>query len=106
MTSELSTIDAPPELRESVSACVNWSNSLTILDPISYQAAGEHLKQIKTRQRQADDFFDPAISQAFALHRMLVGRKRTITDPLAASERTDKAKMLAYQQEEQRKAED
>lgn len=105
MQTELATIDAPIELRESVAECVQWSNDNIIEGPALFQAFGEHLKQIKTRQKQADDFFDPPIKQAHELHKMLVGRKKLITDPLATSERIDKQKMLAYQQAEQQKAE-
>lgn len=104
--SDLATIDAPPELRESVAECVQWSNDHAIEKPSDFTETAEHLKQIKTRQKQADDFFDPPIAQAFQLHRMLVARKRIITDPLAASEKTDKQKMLAFQQAEQAKAEE
>lgn len=105
MSTELATIDAPAELRESVAACVQWSNSNCIESAEAFQITGEHLKQIKSRQKQADEFFDPPIKQAYDLHKMLVARKKLITDPLITSERTDKSKMLAYQQAEAEKAE-
>lgn len=106
MTTELSTIDAPDELRESVAACITWSESNEIATAEDYQFTGEHLKQIKSQQKEADAFFDPPIKQAFDLHRMLVGRKKLVTEPLSQSEAIDKRKMLAYSQEQQRKADE
>lgn len=102
---DLATIDAPPELRESVSACVKWSQDNAIATADDFRDTGDHLKQIKARQKQADEFFDPAIKQAHELHKMLVGRKKIITEPLAESERIDKQKMLGYQRAEAEKAE-
>ncbi len=101
---DLATIDAPPELRESVSACVKWSNDNSIATQADYQTTGEHLKQLKTQQKKADEFFDPVIKAAHETHKMLVSRKRLITDPLTQAEAVDKRKMLTFQQEEQRKA--
>lgn len=104
-TTDLATINAPPELRESVSACVLWSQNNVIMTAPDFQATGEHLKEIKSRQKAADAFFDGPIRSAFELHKTLVARKRVITDPLAQSEKIDKQKILVFQQAEAAKAE-
>lgn len=105
MTTALAEIDAPDELRQHVAACVKWSTDNAIATPEQFQATATHLQEIKAAQKKADAFFDPPIKQAYDLHRMLVARKKVLTEPLTQSERIDKAKMLTFQQEEQAKAE-
>lgn len=106
MSAELAELDAPDDLREHVAECVLWSKQNEIATPDDCALTAEHLRTIKAAQKRADEFFDPPIAQAFALHKMLCQRKRVITDPLKESEAIDKNKMLAYQQAEQAKAED
>lgn len=104
MTTALAEIDAPPELKDHVSACVQWSKSNEIATAGDYAETGEHLKEIKTALKRADEFFDPPIKSAFELHRMLCQRKRVLTDPLKQSEQIDKQKMKAFADEQQAKA--
>lgn len=107
MATDLVTIDAPDELKQSVAQCVAWSRAHTIDSPAAFEVAANHLKVIKAQQKQADLFFDPPIKQAYDLHKTLVGRKKLIDDPLKESESIDKQKMLTYQraQDEKRRAE-
>ena len=105
MSQELVALDPPPELREHVAACVRWSESNAIATPDQYQATADHLKELKTAQKKADEFFDPLVSQAFQLHKSICARKKLLTAPLEQAERIDKAKMLSWQQAEQEKAE-
>lgn len=105
MSTELAELDAPPDLREHVAECVMWSQQNAIATPDNYTMTADHLKTIKAAQKRADEFFDPPIAQAFALHKMLCQRKRVITDPLSASEKIDKDKMKAYSEAEKAKAE-
>jgi hypothetical protein len=105
MGQELAELDAPPELKETTFACVQWSAANQIATANQFTATADHLKEIKTALKRADDFFDPPIAQAFQLHKMLVGRKKIITDPLKQSEGLDKAKMLGFQEAERAKAE-
>lgn len=105
MSAELAELDAPQDLREHVAECVIWSQQNAIATPEDCTLTAEHLRTIKAAQKRADEFFDPPIAQAFALHKMLCQRKRVITDPLKESEAIDKKKMLGYQQAEQAKAE-
>lgn len=101
----LAQIDPPPELEQHVSACVLWSQQNAIATPEQLQLTADHLKEIKTAQKQADEFFDPLVKQAYQLHKDIVARKKVLTAPLEESERIDKAKMLAYRQAEEAKAE-
>lgn len=105
MSTALAEIDAPEDLRNHVAACVQWSqeNQIVIID--DFTATTQHLMDIKSAQKRADEFFDPPIQQAFQLHKMLVARKKVITDPLKQSEALDKSKMLAFQTAEREKAE-
>lgn len=105
MGADLATIDAPSDLKENVAACVLWSQENTVATGDDYALTADHLKTIKGALKQADDFFDPPIKQAYDLHKMLVGRKKVITDPLKQSEGLDKEKMLTFQREEAAKAE-
>lgn len=102
MSAELAGLDAPAEMKNTVAACVAWSNNNTIMTPVQLEATGVHLKDIKAAQKQANEFFDPPIKQAYDLHKMLVGRKKVITDPLSQAEGIDKQKMLTYSQEQER----
>ena len=103
---DLEKIDAPPELRQTVAACVKWSESNTIANSDDYGATAAHLQEIKAQLKAADAFFDGPIKTAYDLHKTLVGRKKIVTDPLKESESTDKRKMLGYTAEQQRKAEE
>lgn len=102
MSAELAGLEAPAELKTTVAACVEWSQRNVIQTPVQLEATGAHLKDIKAAQKQANEFFDPPIKQAYDLHKMLVGRKKLITDPLSQAETIDKQKMLAYSQEQER----
>lgn len=104
-TAALAEIDPPPELEQHVAACVQWSQANAIATPDQFQATADHLKEIKRAQKAADDFFDPIAKQAYELHRGICARKKLLTDPLAHSERVDKAKMLDFQRAEDAKAE-
>lgn len=102
---DLSTIDAPPELAANVAACVQWSTANDIASPADLQLTADHLRGLKSLLKQADDFFDGPIRSAHELHKTLVGRKKIVTAPLADAEAIDKRKMLAYQQAEAAAAE-
>lgn len=103
---DLEKIDAPPELRQTVAACVKWSQENIIADNGGYQATADHLQEIKAQLKAADAFFDGPIKTAHELHKTLVARKKFVTDPLKESEATDKRKMLGFTAEQQRKAEE
>lgn len=102
----LATIEAPEDLRQNVAACVEWSTKNLIVTPVHYEATAEHLKTIKTRLKQADEFFDGPIKSAYDLHKTLCGRKQLVTNPLKQAESIDKAKQLQYIEAQKKKAED
>ena len=106
MSQDLAEIDAPPELRQHVAACVKWSTENTIATTADYQSTADHLQEIKAQLKAADAFFDGPIKTAHELHKTLVARKKFVTDPLKQSEATDKQKMMGYTAEQQRKAEE
>lgn len=103
--SDLTTLDAPEDLKATVAAVGDWSRKNQIATAQQYEYTGQHLQQIKGALKRADEFFDPPIKQAYDLHKMLVARKRIITDPLKQAETLDKQAMLKFQQAEQAKAE-
>lgn len=103
---DLEKIDAPPELRQTVAACVKWSTENIIATTEDYEATAGHLQEIKAQLKAADAFFDGPIKTAHELHKTLVARKKFVTDPLKQSEDTDKKKMLGFTAEQQRKAEE
>lgn len=103
---DLEKIDAPPELRQTVAACVKWSTENIIATAEDYQSTADHLQEIKAQLKAADSFFDGPIKTAHELHKTLVARKKFVTDPLKQSEDTDKKKMLGYTAEQQRRAEE
>lgn len=106
MNDQLATIEAPDDLKTEVALCVQWSSENAIVTSEHYTVTADHLKAIKGVLKKADEFFDPPIKQAYDLHKMLVARKKVITNPLAESEDIDKEKMLRYTTEQQRIADE
>lgn len=103
---DLEKIDAPPELRQTVAACVKWSQENIIANSGDYQSTADHLQEIKAQLKAADAFFDGPIKTAHELHKTLVARKKIVTDPLRASESLDKGKMLWFAEDQKRRAEE
>lgn len=103
---DLANINAPADLCERVTWATQWANGIVIANDETYAVVADELKAIKSAQKQADEFFDPPIKQAYELHKMLVGRKKIITQPLADAESKAKSRMLGYTTEKQRKAEE
>lgn len=103
---DLEKIDAPPEMRQTVAACVKWSTENAIATADDYQETAGHLQEIKAQLKAADAFFDGPIKTAHDLHKTLVARKKIVTDPLRQSEDIDKKKMMGFTAEQQRKAEE
>ena len=69
-----------------------------------YQAAGARLQAIKALRKKVDETFDPIIQKAHAAHKEAVARKKEHESPLIDAEMIYKRQILAFQQEQERKA--
>ena len=61
---------------------VEQAKSITVFNKATADKAAEVRKMGKQLIKQIDDTFDPAIDQAFKLHRSLIATKKSHTDPI------------------------
>lgn len=103
--SDLATIEVPADIKENVNLCVQLAQSTTIANVEDYGTGADLLKQIKTAQKAADEWFDPLVENAHRMHKMILERKKQQTEPLKTAESMLKMKLLAYDNEQKAKAE-
>jgi hypothetical protein len=78
------------------------ARTAAVVDPASYQAAGELLKGIKQLRQKIAETFDPHIKRAFDSHRALCEEKRQAEAPLTEAERVLKNALVTYDTEQER----
>lgn len=79
---------------------------IQVTDAPTYERAGEVLGQVKILRKEIDSYFDPIISRAHAAHKEAVSQKKRADEPLAQAEAILKPQMLAFVNEQRRKAEE
>lgn len=112
-TAPTTAIDLSPEqkaelekkIQRDLVALVEQSQSITIVDQASYEAAGNMLKdRVKPLLREIDEYWDRDIAGAHALHKSLVGKKKELTAKLEKIESEFKGAMAKFVQAEEAKA--
>jgi hypothetical protein len=78
------------------------ARTAAVVDPASYQSAGELLKGIKQLRQKIAETFDPHIRRAHDSHRALCEEKRQAEAPLTEAERLIKNALVAYDTEQER----
>lgn len=73
-----------------------------VSDPVSYAAVGERLKEAAAYRIEVERWFEPLVSFAHRLHKMICDRRTAVLAPLVAFERTAKANRLALERKEER----
>ena len=87
-----------------VSEPLAMARGIQIKTPAHYEQAGDMLKSIKALRKEVDDAFDDIIKKAHEAHKAAVSKKKEHELPLQQAETILKSGMLAFQQEQQRRA--
>ena len=103
MLTELAT--SPDELKQEVEPIVSWARSLEIANQEDFEAAGQQLMGIKGMAKRIADFFQPMKKAADEAKKKILDQERSMSAPLAEAEALAKSKILAYQRQEQERAE-
>src|SRR4030095_16468247 len=78
-----------------------------VTDAASYARVGDRLVTVATHRREVESWFEPLVSLAYRLHRLICARREEVLAPLATSERTAKMTRLALERlEAQRRREE
>lgn len=89
--------DVESSLERAGAATVTAAQALRIVDEPGYQAAGEFLRDVKTRAKQVAEYWKPAKDKAKAAHQDIVEREKAMLVPLKEAEAIVKVSMAAYQ---------
>ncbi|MCX6553147.1 MAG: hypothetical protein NTY02_19460 [Acidobacteria bacterium] len=77
------------------------AEALVVQSADHYNAAAELLKSIKALRQKIADTFGPHVKRAFDAHRALVAEQKAAEAPLVTAETTIKAKLVAYDTEQE-----
>ena len=80
--------------------------ALNIITPADYDAAVAIAKGTKETRKVIEEFFEPVKKEASKILDDIRSRAKAVCNPLDEAEKVIKCKMLAYQQEQRRKAEE
>jgi len=94
------------EIEQRIEIQARSTRSILIHDSDSYGTAAARLVDIKGVRKQVDEMFDPAVKAAYESHRKMVALKRQFTDRLDTVERDLKGRMISYQNEQKRIADE
>lgn len=94
------------QIEQEVSPVVQEASGITVTDGITYASAAEFLKELKTAQSKVVTFFAKMKSKAHASWKEIVASENNVLNPLKAAEGSIKQKLLDYDTEEQRKADE
>ena len=91
------------EIEQEVSPVVQEASGITVTDGITYAAAAEFLKELKTAQSKVVKFFAKMKLKAHAAWKEIVASESNVLNPLKAAEGSIKNKLLYYDDAEKRK---
>ena len=90
-------------LESSVTPVLEEAKSVTVADPIEYNAAAATLKSIRALRDQIAEVFDPICAKAFEAHKAATAQRKRFLDPVDEAERTVKRAMSVYVEAEDRR---
>src|SRR3990172_11222206 len=90
-------------LESSVTPVLEEAKSVTVADPIEYNAAAATLKSIRALRDQIAEVFDPICAKAFEAHKTATAQRKRFLDPVDEAERTVKRAMSVYVEAEDRR---
>lgn len=96
-----------PKMRDAVEkdtgVLVQRADEIQVVDDVSYENAGEFLRDIKTHQKRVGEMCQPAIASANKAHKDALELRNTLLAGSVKAERVIKARMAEYQMEVDRK---
>jgi hypothetical protein len=98
MANEIVTKDPSPELSQEVSTVVQRAQEVAVIktdDDLMF--AAEFQKQIKGTIKKVEEYFEGDIKTAHDLHKSLVAKKKTLTDPLEKAARITSGSISNFQ---------
>lgn len=84
------------QVQQNVTAITTVASSLVVKNDDEYEMAGEHLRQIKSINKNVDELFDPQVKKAHEAHRAAVALKNKFLQPLKNAEGQLKRAMLQF----------
>lgn len=99
-SADAAAIRAAEESRPVVAA----ADALVVSDHASFESAGTFLRDVKTREKAWDEFFEPLLRDAIDAHRGILARKKEVREPLEKAEGIVKGKVVRYNAEQAEKA--
>jgi hypothetical protein len=104
----LATVNVEQEeaqLNQEIQPVVQQANAIQVRNAAEFEGAAGFLKSIKASQKRVTDFFGPIKAAAHAAWKRTTEGEATFLKPLQEAEKTVKTRMVAWQAEEDRKAE-
>lgn len=95
--------EAEPLVHE-VTEIASQARQIVITNAGQYQAASGELMRIKGVMKRIDEVFDPIVKKAHEAHKAAVAAKKSLTDQFVDAEKSIKRAMIAYDEEQERKA--
>jgi len=92
------------QIEDEVSPVVQDAALITVTNRADYASAAEFLKELKAAQNRVTTFFASMKSKAHAAWKQIVADENNVLNPLKEAETSIKRRMLAYDQEERRRA--
>lgn len=86
------------ESKSLVDVCLAYE----VIDQKTYEFAGEHLRNLKSMQKQIKGELNPSIEKANAAHKELTGLRKRHLEPVQNAESSLKSKMAAWHAEQER----
>ena len=91
------------ELEAQGSSLLQRANALVVNDDESFRFAGDLILDSKKMQKAVDWLYEESIKAAHGLHKMLVAKSKTLSNPAIDAENIAKRKAGAYSMEQERK---
>jgi hypothetical protein len=82
------------------------ARALVIRDQHGRDNAMAFLRDIKAAQKKVDALCEPIVSTALAAHRAAVAQRKMLMDPFVQAESAVKARVIAWDQDQERRAEE
>jgi gas vesicle protein len=89
---------------EETKPVIATAEAIVVSDDSSFEYAGAFLKDVKTREKAWDEFFEPMLRDAVDTHKGILARKKEVREPLEKAEGIVKTKVVRYNQEQAEKA--
>ena len=89
-------------IQQEVAPVVAKANSMTVSSADQYQDAADFLKLVKGAQKRVKEHFEPMKTASHAAWKAVVAKENEATEPLTAAEKTVKARMITWYQEQER----